>query len=164
MSNEATEVGRATAPNLHSGTPVVEGEPMDTESESTELEPRDELICALLARGWTQNRIAAEVGCSTRTIRRRLEDPTFAGEVKARRRAAVSATVTVLEHLGVDAAAELRNLLVSDNDHVRLRAIELVLRLGRQYHREDLIEADVLARLEAVEAIAADKGVPGGTP
>jgi hypothetical protein len=48
----------------------------------------------------------------------------------------------------------LRELLDSDDDRLKLRSVELVLQLGRRYHQEDLIEQQVLARLEAVESKA----------
>ena len=130
---------------------------MDDQSENeptTDLDPTDDRICTLLAEGWTHARIAEDVGLSAKTIQRRLQVPEFASELTRRRRAVVAATTAGLEHMGVAALTALRELLDSDDDRLKLRSVELVLQLGRRYHQEDLIEQQVLARLEAVESKA----------
>lgn len=127
----------------------------------TERDPADEMICQLLAEGWTHARIGAEMGVSTKTIQRRLQMPEFASELSRRRRAVVAATTAALEHMGVAALASLRELLDSNDDRLKLRSVELILQLGRRYHQEDLIEQQVLARLEAVESKA---GISAGRP
>jgi AraC-like DNA-binding protein len=139
---------------------------MDDQNEfeaTTELDPTDNRICDLLAEGWTHARIAEEVGVSAKTIQRRLQVPEFSSELRRRRRAVVAATTAGLENMGVAALTALRELLGSDDDRVRLRSVELVLQVGRRYHQEDLIEQQVLARLEAVESKAGiGEGTPGG--
>lgn len=139
---------------------------MEDESQddaTSDLDPRDDKVCSLLAEGWTHGRIGAEVGVSTKTVQRLLQMPEFASELNRRRRAVVAATTAALEHMGVAALTALRELLDSDDDRLRLRSVELVLQLGRRYHQEDLVEQQILARLEAVESKAGiGEGTPGG--
>jgi hypothetical protein len=123
----------------------------ESATEQLELDPNDELICVLLSMGWSHKRVASEVGRSTKTIQRRMQDPEFAAEVWARRRASVAATTAQLEQLGFDAVEALRDLLGSANETVVLRAAELTLRMSNRHHRQELSYGEFRDRLTAVE-------------
>lgn len=45
---------------------------IDTKSVITELHPREQRICRMIAEGYKQDEIAEAVGCSERTVRRTL--------------------------------------------------------------------------------------------
>lgn len=122
-------------------------------TETAELDPRDELMVVLMVQGLSHSEIAAELGCSTKTIQRRLKDPDFAYEVKARRRAVVHAATARLEGMIAKALDTLSRLLSSEDEHVALKAVQLTLQTGRTFHREDLVDEEVDGRLNALEGL-----------
>jgi len=137
---------------------------MSNEIEETEqigefvMTSRDEMICSLLSQGWTHVLIAEEVGCSTKTIQRLLKDSEFAAELRALRRARVSATTATLELLGATAVQQLIGLMANGDDRTRLAAAKTVLDMGRRHHRQEFMDEEFLTRLEEVEQQVADAG------
>lgn len=128
---------------------------MDESSDESVAESRreqqDEIVMAALVAGHTYVQTAGLVGgMSERTIRRRMADPMFAGEVSRRRGERAAALAGQLVSTGAEAVDVLRDCLDSDNDGVRLRAAQLVLGLGNQFRHATELEA----RLAALESAA----------
>ncbi len=113
----------------------------------------DEVVMAALAVGDTY----AEAGVSERTVRRRMSEPTFAGEVSARRGEFVGALAGQLVASGPEAVAVVRRCLISADDAVALRAAQLLLTMGNQLRHAHELEVR-LAALEAGTATAAGEG------
>ena len=64
-----------------SNNPEVEPEEGDDERDE-----QDDLMIACLAQGWTHRRVADQLGVSTKTVQRRMGEPSFAAAVSRRRR------------------------------------------------------------------------------
>ena len=105
----------------------------------------DDLLVELLANGRTYAGAGESAGVSERTVRRRMSDPVFAGRVSRRRGEHVGALVGQLVDAGDEAIEVLRGSLHADTDAVRLRAAELVLRLGTQLRHGHELEARLIA-------------------
>ncbi len=122
-----------------------------TLGEGLDLGSEDELICTLLSKGWTHDETAKEVGCSTKTVQRRVGDPLFAAEVRRRGKADVAATTAKLFQLGQAATDGLSGLLSSEDERVRLQAIRTVLEFVYRRYRVDVMEAEWSDRLAILE-------------
>lgn len=122
---------------------------------------QDELICAALAAGRSYEQAGTAAGVSTRTVRRRMSDARFAGQVRARRAERASRLSAGLLELGDHAIGVLAVALDDVEVAVRLRAAQLTLALGQRYRRE-VEMADRIAALEQRLDIAL--GVSGSTP
>lgn len=109
----------------------------------------DELILAALAAGLSQPAAARHAGVSERTVRRRLEDPSFAASVEQARGALVERTSAQLLGAAEHAVAALRDLLDTGPPAVRVRAALGLLAAAAW--RES---ADTERRLAALEAAA----------
>lgn len=90
------------------------------------IENRDAAILAL-ARGATTDQAATEAGVSARTVRRWLQTPGTAGEVRALRAELLHQAVGALSDAAVDAVHTLRDALHADNETVRVRAAQTIL-------------------------------------
>ena len=134
------------------------------EADDSDRSPDDELILELLGEGFSHAQVGMHCFVSTKTIQRRLRDPAFAAEVTERRRQRVAATALRLVRMGDDAAGVISDLLVSGSDSVRLQAARLALDLGRRYHREDLLEAELADAITSVERRLDNRpsSAPGG--
>ena len=136
----------------HSGDPVVPGT-----DDSELLDPRDELMIALLAVGYTHSRVAQECGVSTKTIQRRLQDSEFERLVSARRRERVAATTGRLVALTEDAIGVLQTSFSSEDERLRLQAARLLLEFSHRYHREVVIQWELSARMDQLETELSDR-------
>lgn len=117
----------------------------------------DEVVLAALAVGDTYAQAGATAGVSERTVRRRMSEPTFAGEVSARRGEYVGALAGQLVASGPEAVAVVRRCLISADDAVALRAAQLLLTMANQLRHARELEVR-LAALEAGTATAAGEG------
>jgi hypothetical protein len=108
----------------------------------------DTVLVTHLAAGRTQEHAARAAGVSARTVRRRLDDAAFRGEVEAARRAAVARAVGAVADGATAAAATLRLLLQAEAESVRLGAARALL----EYAIKGIELTDVLERLERLEA------------
>lgn len=135
-----------------------------TLGEGLDLDPEDELICTLLSKGWTHDQTANEVGCSTKTVQRRMDNQAFAAEVRRRGKADVAATTAKLFQLGQSATDGLSRLLSSEDERVRLQAIRTVLELGHRRYRVDVMEAELSDRVAILEEtlVGPDEDYGGG--
>lgn len=121
------------------------------------LGPEEELLAERLAAGATYAQAAAESGISTKTVQRRMQNPEFAAVVADRRRARFSQITARLVSQG-DVALDVLDELLADSDaRVRLQAVREVLKSGRSFHREVMVEQELLARVEDVEQML-DRG------
>ncbi len=112
---------------------------------------RDVVLVAALATGATQAEAARVAGVSERTVRRRLEETSFADRVAAERRAVATRTAARITALASgDAVAVLRELMVDANvaPSVRLRAALGALNVAPAWRDKGELEAAVAA-LEA---------------
>ena len=115
----------------------------------------DEILIDALAEGSTQKTAARLASVSDRTVRRRLDDPTFVERLEAARQSRIDRLAETRADLDagmVDAVATLRELTVSGSPTVRLGAANALLNHGRAIHKE----VDVERRLAELEALIAD--------
>lgn len=119
----------------------------DDEAESR-AEAQDEIIKAALVSRHSYEEAAAAAGVSARTVRRRMADPDFADDVRARRAERASALSGGLLELGATCLRVLSDALEDADSGTRLRAAQAVLTLGQRYRREGEI-TDRIARIEA---------------
>lgn len=112
---------------------------------------RDEVLIEVLAQGASYSDAAKTAGCSSRTIGRRMADPTFRGRVDERRSEWVSQTSAGLTALGPVAVEVLRVLLINEEPSIRLRSAREILLQGfrsRQLHDLELDVREIRAQLE----------------
>jgi len=129
-------------------------------SQDRELSDEDELIADLLGQGWTHRRTAETVGVSTKTVQRRMADPTFSKVVSTRRRDRFGQVSAQLLTAGDTALTVLIGALGSDDAKMALQAANMVLAHGHRYNHafddneterrfeelEGRLEAELLAR------------------
>lgn len=125
---------------------------MTADDRSTSV---DALVVAALAAGATQADAAAAAGMSPRTVRRRLDDPSFARRVVEERSRLVSHTAARLTGLTGTAVGALTDLLAPDvPPAVRLRASLGVLEAARVWRECSELEE----RITAIEATMNPEG------
>lgn len=117
----------------------------------SDLDPMDEAIIDLLASFYTHAEIAERLGICTKTIQRRLKDPSFKALMIERRRAALAESTTQMVALNRDAVNTLAALIGSDNESIQLRAAIHVLTNSRQLHQQAVIEDEFEERLSRLE-------------
>lgn len=122
------------------------------EQNDEQRSPDDELVLELLSAGFTHVQVAARCNISTKTIQRRLRDPSIAADLTERRRQRVASIARRLVHLADHAVDALSDALASENEHVRLQAARAVLDLGRRHHREELVESELDGRVTEIES------------
>ena len=128
---------------------------------------QDELIIACLAEGWTHQHVGEQVGVSTKTIQRRMGEPSFAAAVAKRRRERVEQLTGQLITASDGAVGVLRDLLASDDPKVQLRAATLTLGHANRFHQGEQ-DRELARRQDEMdqrlqEAIDAMAGITGGT-
>jgi hypothetical protein len=115
----------------------------------------DDALLMVLAAGGTLAAAATQAGCSERTVRRRLHDPSFRARVEEARSQMVSDAVGRLASLGVRSADALDGLLDSGVERVRLGAAKSVLELmlrGLEVHELARQVGEIKARLGQLES------------
>ena len=118
------------------------------------LSARQEKALAALLTTSSVPEAAAKAGCSERSLRRWLaEDDSFISEYRERRRRVVEEAEGVLQGAMTDAANVLRDLLKSENEHVRYKVAISILEVGFATADNDLLE-----RSEALEAASLREG------
>ncbi len=123
---------------------------MESNAE-TKSEARDDRLIVLLGEGRSYEAAAAIVGCSGRTIQRRMKEPGFAQAVFDQRRERVSAITGLIVGASERAVAVLSDALDSTEGNERLRAAGMLLDHGRRFHRDEA-DGELLRRLLALEA------------
>ena len=126
---------------------------------------RDEVLVEVLARGVSYADAAARAGCSSKTVGRRMVDPSFRARVEERRSLWVSQTSGELTALGPAAVEVLRDLLVHSEASLRLRSARELLSQGfrsRQLHDLDLEVREIRAQLEQLRVGGCGEGVADG--
>jgi hypothetical protein len=109
---------------------------------------RDSLLIAQLAGGATQEHAATAVGCSRRTIARKLQDPKFCAQLDEARRQLFEAAFSRINAAGQAAASTLISLLSRDTPPaVRLGASRTLLETSCKFRETHEIEE----RLRALE-------------
>jgi hypothetical protein len=101
--------------------------------------PQVTAVRVLVATG--QLKDAAEAaGCSDRTVRRWLAQPTFAAAYRFVARAAAREAVSALLAAQRAAVATLRDSLIAESDAVRVRAARALLEVGARALDDDFEE------------------------
>jgi len=109
---------------------------------------RDSLLIAQLAGGATQEHAATAVGCSRRTIARKLQDPKFSAQLDEARRQLFEAAFSRINAAGQAAASTLISLLSRDTPPaVRLGASRTLLETSCKFRETRELEE----RLRALE-------------
>jgi FixJ family two-component response regulator len=123
--------------------------------------PRDDDLLAVLLDGLSYAQVAAEVGCSKRTVERRMSDQMFRARVVAAAKArAEQRHAERLERLALaEERAEdvLVELLDAEAPMVRLKAVQLLKDLRtREVERAEIVEkiGPRLDRLEVALGLA----------
>lgn len=99
------------------------------------------MLIEALARGATQTEAAALVGCCTRTVSRRLDDPVFARRVSEYRDAILESGAAKLGDLIARATGTLSELLTAEHPpQVRLGASRAVLDAALKLRETALLE------------------------
>ena len=121
----------------------------------------DAALVAAIASGATVADAASLAGVSERTVRRRLSNPAFCGELSRARSAMLESTIGILADASTEAARTLRGLLAANvAPNVRLRAAMAVIDLTRELTEERDLEERV-TRLElALEPDASASWLP----
>lgn len=104
---------------------------------------QDELIVAALAAGNTYASAGQLAGTSTRTVARRMSDPTFARRVTERRAEQVHMITGQLTSLGPEAIAAIRSCLTDEKASVRVAAGKVALEWGMRFRHQNDLELQV---------------------
>jgi hypothetical protein len=145
----------------------MEDNQVEPEDGDDQRDERDELMIVCLSEGWTHQRVADQVGVSTKTIQRRMGEPSFAAAVAKRRRERVEQLTGQLITASDGAVGVLRDLLASDDPKVQLRAATLTLGNANRFHQGEQ-DRELARRQDEMdqrlqEAIDAMAGITGGT-
>jgi hypothetical protein len=108
----------------------------------------------LLARGMTSDKVGEVVGRNGRTVRRWLEDPAFAADVRSARTVILTEAVAALGAAAADAIGVLRAALADESVNVRIRAATVLIGALPSFAEH----AELDARIAALEA-AVEKGL-----
>src|SRR5450631_3539214 len=100
---------------------------VDQSEQERRRRDRDEIIIATLAAGGGYEEAARLAPTSTRTVRRRMSDPSFAAAVSVRRGERVAAVTGGLIGEAERALAVVTASLDSESEQVRLKAAEMIL-------------------------------------
>lgn len=120
------------------------------EAEDAGRDPDDERLIGLLAAGLSQVRAADEANISSRTVRRRLQDPGFKALVDQRKRQLHEKSWIRMIGLRDKAADVFDAALGSDDERVRLQAARSIYDLGTRIRREQEGE-DLRDRIDELE-------------
>jgi transcriptional regulator with XRE-family HTH domain len=105
------------------------------------LSKRQELAAGYVARGWSQQKIAQELGITARTVQRWLHDPLFNARVEEEAGALkLPDQAEATKELFPDAINALRELLWSESAIARLGAAKIILQSLGVSHRVTLEE------------------------
>lgn len=100
---------------------------------------RNREVAWLLASGMTQREVRAQTGCSERTIRRLLVEPSFQTLLHRARRERYEEVDRKLPNLADEAVDALGELMRSASDTVRLGAIRTILGMRQRLDENELI-------------------------
>ena len=123
---------------------------MDSNAE-TRSEAVDDQLIILLAEGHSHVSAAAMVGCSAKTVQRRMREPQFAQAVIDRRREGIDAITGLVVGGTERAVAVLCEALESPKCSERLRAAGMLLGQGRHFVLEEA-DNELRRRFLALEA------------
>lgn len=108
---------------------------------------RADILISALARGESQTTAAKSAGFSLRTVQRRLDDPQFRQAVQQARHALVADAAGRVAGLLETASDALRDLLVSEDEGVRLAAAKAIFDVSLKLRTA----ADFEVRLQNME-------------
>jgi len=127
---------------------------LDEGRELDGLSERDRIIAIALGRGFSHEKAGELAGVSSKTVQRRMADPTFLVAVSEERRRAFELISGQLTHWAIQAVKTLVGVMQSDNPSDQRRAAEAILNIGGRYHRQ-LQDHELAARLEKLETFLA---------
>ena len=107
-------------------------------------------MIACLAEGWTHQRVAEQVGVSTKTIQRRMGEPSFAAAVSRRRRERIEQLTGQLITASDGAVGVLQDLLSSNDPKIQLRAATVTLGQASRFHQVEQ-ERELARRQDELE-------------
>ena len=131
------------------------------------LDPRDQMIAALVAAGRTHVQVAEQLGVSTKTVQRVVRRPEVAAEVLVQQREAASVVIGLLQAVAGRAVYAPDGLLGARSEHVRVKAVATALLWSHRLQGEEFSDAALVARVEAVEEVVAvwrERGADGEGP
>jgi hypothetical protein len=123
---------------------------VEPEDSNEHRDERDDLMIACLAEGWTHQQVADQVGVSTKTIQRRMGEPSFAAAVSRRRRERVEQLTGALITASDGAVGVLQDLLTSDDPKIQLRAATVTLGQANRFHQGEQ-EREMARRQDEME-------------
>jgi hypothetical protein len=154
-SGESTGQGEGTASTGEGAEPSK----LDEGHELGGLSERDRIIAVALGRGFSHEKAGEFAGVTSKTVQRRMADPTFVAAVSEERRRAFEEISGQLTHWAIQAVKTLVGVMRSDNPSDQRRAAEAILNIGGRYHRQ-LQDHELAARLEKLEACLATAEQP----
>ena len=149
--------------------PAPDPEPDDDPDDAALLDPLNVVIVAAVASGMTHAAAADAAGCSTRTVRRRVAEPTVRAALDNERRRLTEQVADALAGRSLDAIDRLASIMTDGNDRDAVSAARVVLDQALR-HRDAVWIADRVADAEAAIAAAdarpqfAPVYVPGAQP
>ena len=123
---------------------------MEPEEGDDERDEQDELMIVCLAQGWTHRQVADQVGVSTKTVQRRMGEPSFAAAVSRRRRERVEQLTGQLITVSDGAVGVLQDLLTSGDPKIQLRAATVTLGQASRFHQGEQ-ERELARRQDEME-------------
>lgn len=108
---------------------------------------KDRLIRSALVAGMTYPEAADWARVSSRTVRRRMAQPEFRAEVRARTGERLTQQAARLSEMGEQALTVLAGLLDHKNPVIQERSARAILTLGHRFRRE----VELVDRIEALE-------------
>lgn len=136
---------------------VIDIEP-GSDNALEDFDDERERLVQLLAKDPSRVRAAKELGISTRTIRRRLEEPGFKRRVSDARTELQAASWTALLGLRDKSARVLDESLESEDERVRLQAAKYVYEMSERVRREQINEEMAQRVADLEERLTQDGG------
>lgn len=116
----------------------------ELDSKSTvDLEAEDIVVARALTMGSSYEAAGVLIGRSAKTIQRKMQDPEFRALVQRARSEYSEEVGALLVPLVPEAVGALRQLLESEDESVRLRAVSLALSWPLAYRRHGDLERDM---------------------
>ena len=128
---------------------------IESPSEFSGLSPRQRKALPIIAASLSNAQAASNVGVHESTLYRWLENPEFREELDNLRREASSLAVTEIQSAMLQAVAVILDATRSENETVRLRAADSLLKLGLRIGEIEKLRQEIRSIEEALPLWAA---------
>ena len=112
---------------------MADAKPFFTEKQRKAIE--------MLVLGESQSETVRTIGISLGTLQKWLRNPAFQNEMRVfaaeRENERHEVAVKALKSMEDEALTTLKELLASDNDNVKLKAVDLILRTKKMYEKDE---------------------------